>query len=288
MTITQRPQVTAILCDLDDCLYQNHEMQYNVAENIRHYMAEHLSIDVDTVAELCADLYLNYGTTLAGLVASGYKVDYEDWHARVHGSLPYETYLHPDPALRSLLDSIPLPKWVFTNADAKHAARCLDLLGLSSCFQGVISFEEVMAEAAQQGMVHHGCPVVCKPNRQAFDIAMQLAGGLQPGTTLWLDDSARNITTGHRLGLYSVLVGRTGVACPSDQQIRSMHDLPAALPWLWQGQQPPCGIAAAAAPEGDESALPLKAAIGKPSSGKVHAKASCTDDETIEAVYAAT
>jgi hypothetical protein len=65
-----------------------------------------------------------------------------------------------------------------------------------------------------------------------------------------------------------------------------MHDLPAALPWLWQGQQPPFGIAAAAAPEGDESAL--KAAIGRPSSGKVHAKASCTDDETIEAVYAAT
>jgi hypothetical protein len=40
MTITQRPQVTAILCDLDDCLYQNHEMQYNVAENIRR--APHL------------------------------------------------------------------------------------------------------------------------------------------------------------------------------------------------------------------------------------------------------
>lgn len=102
----------------------------------------------------------------------------------------------------------------------------------------------------QAGMVHHGRPVVCKPNRQAFEIAMRLAGISKPSTTLWLDDrwgeeeeedarglqgtasrntcrlclvltaplwcppcSARNITTGHRLGLYSVLVGRTGGCC---------------------------------------------------------------------------
>ena len=36
---------------------------------------------------------LNYGTTLAGLVAHGHKIDYDDWHASVHGSLPYEQYL---------------------------------------------------------------------------------------------------------------------------------------------------------------------------------------------------
>lgn len=41
---------------------------------------------------------------------------------------------------------------------------------------------------AQVGMVHHGVPVVCKPNRQAFDIAMRLAGISSPSTTLWLDD----------------------------------------------------------------------------------------------------
>ena len=158
-----------------------------------------------------------------------------------------------------MLDSLPLPKYVFTNADRAHAKRCLDLLGITECFIRVISFEEVMEAAAevgrargggvgyersrlswrgydgsdsdvtpfrllptcsltllplssrhQAGLTHHGCPVVCKPNRQAFDIALQLAGSPTPGATLWADDSARNITTGHRMGLYSVLVGRTG------------------------------------------------------------------------------
>lgn len=65
----------------------------------------------------------------------------------------------------------------------------------------------------QAGLTHHGCPVVCKPNRQAFEVALQLAGSPEPPATLWVDDSARNITTGHRMGLYSVLVGRTGEPC---------------------------------------------------------------------------
>lgn len=56
-------------------------------------MVERLGFPADEVAEACADFYLNYGTTLAGLVAHGYKVDYDDWHAQVHGSLPYEQYL---------------------------------------------------------------------------------------------------------------------------------------------------------------------------------------------------
>lgn len=144
----------------------------------------------------------------------------------------------------------------------------------------------------QAGMVHHGRPVVCKPNRQAFDIALRLAGGAAPSATLWLDDSARNITTGHRLGLYSVLVGRTGMACPSDQQIRHIHNLPAALPWLWQGQQPPPTPAALPPHEAGEgaddggvaAALKAAAAAAKAGGGSAASEAS----ETIEAVYAAT
>lgn len=301
MTILPRPEVTYILADLDDTLYENLTMQHQVAENIRHYMVEKLDIPADEVAEKCADLYLNYGTTLAGLVANGYKIDYDDWHASVHGSLDYEQYLKPDPALRAMLDSIPLPKAIFTNADRAHAARCLDLLGITECFERVISFEEVMEAAEQAGMVHHGCPVVCKPNRQAFDVALKLVGGPQPSSTLWLDDSARNITTGHKLGMYSVLVGRRGVMCPSDLQMRDIHDMPAAMPWLWQGQQPPAAPAAAsapAAPHKPSGALETAAAAqngvltqavkaAAAAAGKGSPAAATSSEGEIEAVYVA-
>ncbi len=66
--------------------------------------------------------------------AKGHRIDYDDWHAHAHGVLPYDL-LRPDPALGELLRAVPLPKWVFTNADTAHAERCLDLLGVRDCFQ---------------------------------------------------------------------------------------------------------------------------------------------------------
>lgn len=90
-------------------------------------------------------------------MASGHRIDYDDWHAAVHGSLDYDSYLHPDPALRAMLASIPLPKWLFTNADRAHAHRCLGRLGLQGLFDGIICFEDVM-EAAEQAREGEGLP----------------------------------------------------------------------------------------------------------------------------------
>lgn len=62
--------------------------------------------------------------------AKGYKFDYDDWHAHVHGQLPYTELLQRDPQLAQALKAIPLPKWVFTNGDIRHAETCLRILGL--------------------------------------------------------------------------------------------------------------------------------------------------------------
>ena len=43
---------------------------------------------------------------MAGLKLMGYDFDYEEFHASMHGKLPYEK-LKPDPVLRNLLLSMP-------------------------------------------------------------------------------------------------------------------------------------------------------------------------------------
>ena len=53
----------------------------------------------------------------------------------MHGTLPYSRLLKRDDQLRALLESIPLPKFIFTNADQKHAETCLDLMGVADLFQ---------------------------------------------------------------------------------------------------------------------------------------------------------
>ncbi|CAI7874749.1 unnamed protein product [Closterium sp. NIES-53] len=135
--------ITTCFFDLDDTLYP-HSAGLSCVKNIEDYMVQHLGFSADTSGEEAIRLYKEHGTSMAGLRAEGYAFDFDDWHAFVHGRLPYHL-LKPDPALRHLLESLPQRKFVFTNADRAHASRCLHLLGLEGCFDAVIAFEDVMA-----------------------------------------------------------------------------------------------------------------------------------------------
>ena len=77
------------------------------------------------------------GAQLGGVrcQANGYIIDEDEWHAFVHHRLPYRQLLARDEALREMLASIRLPKFIFTNADCKHASICLELLGIADLFE---------------------------------------------------------------------------------------------------------------------------------------------------------
>lgn len=124
-------------------------------------MKTKLGIPADNIDSLSSHYYMNFGTTLAGLVvrnppdclarahqhlpstqANGHSIDYNDWHQHVHGTLPYELVTRNEP-LRTLLQQVKLPMYVFTNADDNHAAVCLQRMGIADLFQGVITFERI-------------------------------------------------------------------------------------------------------------------------------------------------
>ncbi|KAK9820349.1 hypothetical protein WJX72_009320 [[Myrmecia] bisecta] len=232
MTVTKRVFKT-VLVDLDDCCYRNEKVPELVRERIQEYMQKKLGLPHDQIQQLCLEMYTKHGTTMAGLVAEGHPIDYDDWHAHVHHSLPYTELLHRDDRLREMLNSIRLPKFIFTNADRKHAQICLDIMGIADCFEGVISFESIMEHGAAKGIVQDGRPVLCKPQRQAIELALEQAHA-DPETTLYLDDSTRNVAAGHNAGIFSILVGKTGANIGADREVLDILDLPTALPELWQ------------------------------------------------------
>nr|DAD32921.1 TPA_asm: hypothetical protein HUJ06_011772 [Nelumbo nucifera] len=130
-----------LLFDMDDTLYPlSSGLNLKCRKNIEEYMLQHLKIEESEVPRMCWELYQEYGTTMAGLKALGYEFDNDEFHACVHGRLPYET-LKPDPVLRNLLHSIPQRKIIFTNADKAHATQVLKRLGVEDCFDGIICFE---------------------------------------------------------------------------------------------------------------------------------------------------
>ncbi|GAQ92211.1 Haloacid dehalogenase-like hydrolase (HAD) superfamily protein [Klebsormidium nitens] len=98
--------------------------------------------------------------------------------------------------------------------------------------------------AGLQAALESGPPrIVCKPQPEAYTRALCIAGA-DARSTLFFDDSLRNIGAGKAAGLATVLVGRQERCEGADLALPSVHELPAAVPSLW-----PCGGPAAGPPE---------------------------------------
>lgn len=271
----QQPKYDCLLFDLDDTLYPlSCGLATSVLKNIQDYMVEKLDIEENKIPDLCNLLYKNYGTTMAGLRAIGYDFDYDEYHGFVHGRLPYDN-LKPDPVLKTLLLSLPYRKVIFTNADRVHAVKALSRLGLEDCFEGIICFEtlnpihknttsddeddmeflgsqqstlpldekpeifDIIGHFSQPDAGPSGLPktpVVCKPSESAIEKALKIAN-IDPNRTLFFEDSVRNIQSGKRLGLDTVLVGKSQRVKGADYALESIHNLREAIPELWEADK---------------------------------------------------
>lgn len=251
-----RPKYDCLLFDLDDTLYPySSGIATECRKNIGDYMVEKLGIEESKIPDMCNLLYKHYGTTMAGLRAIGYNFDYDDYHSFVHGRLPYDK-LKPDPVLRHLLLSLPIRKVIFTNADKVHAAKVLSKLGLEDCFEGIICFETLNprsdssspsdppATADVFDILEHfsqpdagselpKTPIRCKPSTDAMEHALKLAN-INPQRTIFFDDSVRNIRSGKRIGLHTVLVGTSHRVKGADHALENIHNIREALPELWE------------------------------------------------------
>lgn len=232
-----------LLFDLDDTLYPL-STGFNLAcrRNIEEFMSQHLHIDESEVPRMCLELYREHGTTMAGLKAVGYEFDNDEFHAFVHGKLPYEK-LKPDPVLRNLLLSMPQRKTIFTNADQKHAMEVLGRLGLEDCFEGIICFETINprlqpadnTDVVENNSFSSNQRILCKPSLEAIETAIRIAN-VDPKKTIFFDDSARNIASAKAAGLHTVIVGSSVLVPPADHALNSIHNIKEAIPEIWEGE----------------------------------------------------
>ncbi|CAK8541673.1 unnamed protein product [Lathyrus sativus] len=78
-------------------------------------------------------------------------------------------------------------------------------------------------------------PIICKPSEFAIELALKIAN-LDPQRTLFFEDSARNIQAGKRVGLDTVLVGKSQRIKGADYALESIHNLREAVPELWESE----------------------------------------------------
>jgi putative hydrolase of the HAD superfamily len=211
---------STLFIDLDDTVYDSSNgLWAAIRQRMSDYMQHLLKLPPDDVAILRRHYFETYGTTLRGLQIHNH-VDSDEYLAYVH-DLPLEEYLQPDPDLRAILLSLPQNKYIFTNADSSHAMRTIRQIGIQDCFTSIIDVRAIEFH--------------CKPEAEAYTLAMQIAGETDASKCMIFDDSTRNLAGATKIGFYSVLVGHAPSDPGTNKTISNLKEIPTALPTLWDG-----------------------------------------------------
>jgi putative hydrolase of the HAD superfamily len=205
-------KISTLFIDLDDTVYPATTQVWQlVMKRMYIYMRDFLGIPEEEVPAMRDRLFNRYGTTLRGLqIERG--IDAKAYLDYVH-DVDLSAILSPDPALQSALASIHLPKIIFTNACESHARNVLGLMQLEDCFDSIIDVVAVQP--------------YCKPEQEAYQIALELAGSPDPAAVMMVDDRFENLVTAASLGMRAVLVSEA----PQDgfQTIARLAQLPNLL-----------------------------------------------------------
>jgi putative hydrolase of the HAD superfamily len=175
--------------DLDNTLYPHRSNLFaQIDVKMTAYVSELLHLPREEARALQKDLYREYGTTLAGLIAR-HEIDPDDFLQKVH-DIDYSP-IEPDPALGEAIRSLPGRKFIFTNGDRGHAERTARRLGILDDFDDI--FDIVAAG------------LVPKPAREPYDKFMALHRVAGPDAVMF-EDLARNLVVPKALGMVTVLI----------------------------------------------------------------------------------
>jgi putative hydrolase of the HAD superfamily len=181
--------VTDWVFDLDNTLYPHHSNLFSQIDvRITAYIEELLTLPRDEARRLQKQLYLEYGTTLNGLMEL-HGIDSDDFLRKVH-DIDY-SWLEPNERLGRAIRALPGRKFIFTNGDRGHAERTARQLGILDDFDDI--FDIVAAGLTP------------KPARKTYDRFLALHSVVGEHAVMF-EDLARNLTVPKALGMKTVLI----------------------------------------------------------------------------------
>jgi len=187
------------LFDLDNTLYPDATgLWIKIGERITAYVANVTGLRSEDANVLQKKWLVDHGITLSGLMTH-HGTDPDHYHDYVH-DVPLDD-LDPDPRLATVLARLPGRRLVFTNADEKHARRVLAHLGIDTLFDDI--FHIGSAEYWP------------KPNPESFR-RIVAAHGVDPASTIFFEDSERNLAPAKAIGMTTVLIGAHAPASTAD------------------------------------------------------------------------
>jgi putative hydrolase of the HAD superfamily len=181
--------VTDWVFDLDNTLYPHHSNLFSQIDvKMTAYVSELLTLSREDARKLQKELYLEYGTTMNGLMQR-HNIDPDDFLEKVH-DIDY-SWLTPDPVLGAAIRQLPGRKFIFTNGSVRHAEMTARALGILDHFDDI--FDIVAAE------------YVPKPAGSTYDKFMALHR-VDTTHAVMFEDLPRNLLVPKALGMKTVLL----------------------------------------------------------------------------------
>lgn len=181
--------IDAWIFDLDNTLYPASADLFGLIDvRMNLYIQRLMEFDYDAARVIQKKLFREHGTTLSGLMKT-HDIDPSDFLAFVH-DIEMDA-LEEDRRLVEAVAKLPGRKLIFTNGDADYAARVLEKLGLSKSFEAIHDI--------------HACAYQPKPHVASYE-SMVANFGVDPTTSLFVEDMARNLKPAKAIGMTTVWV----------------------------------------------------------------------------------
>ena len=183
-----------LLLDLDGVCYGSHngyplEKVFGlVSKRMTLFIQEKLGLDEKKAKELQTNYFYKYNTSLNGLMLH-HNVIGDEFLKYVHDI--DISFMKEDKILRSELENLDMEKFIFTNGSAEHAQNILTRLGIYDLFG-----KEKVFDIKDAGYVP-------KPEAQTFDLMVKKFG-IKPKETIYIEDIAKNLSTGFEKGCTTV------------------------------------------------------------------------------------
>ena len=175
--------------DLDNTLYSaDSGIFQQVHKLMGKFIVEHLNVNINEAKKIQRRYYKKHGTTLKGLM-DNYGIDPDSFLEEVH-NLDY-SIVSPNLKLAKNLKNLNGKKFIFTNANKKHADIILDKLHITNLFEGI--FDIKMAN------------YIPKPEIQTYEKLIETYN-INPNKTIMFDDIAKNLVPATKVGFTTVWI----------------------------------------------------------------------------------
>ena len=177
--------------DLDNTLYSPEEEIFSqIDERMTKFITDKFKINNEEAFNIQKKYFLEYGTTLSGLIKKN-NIDTDEFLEFVH-DIDLDI-LKPDKKLNKIISNLPGKKFIFTNGSKKHAQNVLRKLEMNAIFDDIYDIKD--------------SNFIPKPNMEAYTTFINKMG-IDVNKSIMFEDIARNLQPAKELGIISVLIQR--------------------------------------------------------------------------------